>query len=107
MTPQHAAYVLATQSAIKALRAQIKRSGGNPSLIPASRLARLAHDHVQAHPEMLVEALEVARELGYGPPATDPHTAAPRSRSAAMTGIASEGGEVGKPKGQRQRPERG
>ena len=63
MTPQHAAYVLAQQSAIKALRAQIKKSGGNPSLIPASRLASLARDHVEAHPELVVAALEMAREL--------------------------------------------
>jgi hypothetical protein len=55
--PYAAAYVLAQQSAIKAVRAQIKRSGGNPSLIPASRLARLGREWLAGHPEMLAAAL--------------------------------------------------
>jgi hypothetical protein len=63
MTPQHAAYVLAQQRAIREVRRRIKKSGGNLSAIPYSRLTWLGREWLEGHPEMIAEALELATEL--------------------------------------------
>ena len=51
------AVVLARLAAQKEVRQRIKKSGGNLSLIPYARLTRLANEWLEAHPELIAEAL--------------------------------------------------
>lgn len=58
MTPlaQHAAVILARLTAQKEVRRRIKKSGGNLSLIPYSRLTRLGNEWLEEHPELIAAA---------------------------------------------------
>jgi hypothetical protein len=54
---QHAAVILARLSAERLVKKRIRAEGRIPlSTIPAARIARLANEWLEAHPELLAEA---------------------------------------------------
>ena len=63
---QHAAVILARQSALKAVRERIKKEGRIKGPLPFSTLSRLANEWLRHHPELYAEALasEIAQKLG-------------------------------------------
>ena len=55
---QHAAVILARQAAQKAVKRQIQREGRiKLSSLTAARIARLAYEWLDHHPELIAEAL--------------------------------------------------
>ena len=61
---QHAAVILARQAAQRIVKRLIQREGRvKLSTLSAATLTRLANEYVLAHPELLAEAAELAREL--------------------------------------------
>ena len=54
---QHAAVILAQQSALKAVRERIKKEGRIKGPLPFSTLSRLANEWLHCHPELIAEAL--------------------------------------------------
>jgi hypothetical protein len=53
---QHAAVILAQQSALKAVRQRIKKEGRIKEPLPFSTLSRLANEWLRQHPELIAEA---------------------------------------------------
>jgi hypothetical protein len=59
-----AAVILAQQQALRLIRRRIRSQGRVPlSTLSHARLTRMANDLVEAHPELIAEALELASEL--------------------------------------------
>jgi hypothetical protein len=53
---EHAAVILARQSAMRAVRRRIQKEGKIKEPLPLSTLSRLANEWLDAHPELLAEA---------------------------------------------------
>jgi hypothetical protein len=65
--PEAAALILARQQAHRIIVRKIKAQGRiKLSTLSHAVLTRLANELVEARPEMVAEALEVAEELGFG-----------------------------------------